>query len=127
MAFCSNDYLGLAAEPSLADAAARAPTPGASARRVPPRQRPHRRSRRARARLAAFVGMEDALYFSTGYMANIGVMPALVGRGDAIFADKVNHASLVDGALSPRRAHPLPPLRPRRPRCPPRRFQPRAS
>jgi 8-amino-7-oxononanoate synthase len=43
--------------------------------------------------------MDDALYFSTGYMANIGVMPALVGRGDAIFADKVNHASLVDGAL----------------------------
>ena len=51
------------------------------------------------ARLAAFVGMDDALCFSTGYMANIGVMPALVGRGDAIFADRVNHASLVDGAL----------------------------
>ncbi len=52
------------------------------------------------ARLAAFVGMDGApCSFSTGFMANIGVMPALLGRGDAIFADKLNHASLVDGAL----------------------------
>ena len=47
--------------------------------------------------LAKFVGMPAALVFSTGYMANIGVLGALVGRGDAIFADKLNHACLNDG------------------------------
>jgi 8-amino-7-oxononanoate synthase len=99
-AFCSNDYLGLAAEPTLADAAHRGVErwgvgSGAS-HLVSGHYAAHET---LEARLAAFVGMEDALYFSTGYMANIGVMPALVGRGDAIFADKVNHASLVDGAL----------------------------
>jgi 8-amino-7-oxononanoate synthase len=47
--------------------------------------------------LAKFVGLPAALLFSTGYMANIGVLGALVGRGDAIFADKLNHACLNDG------------------------------
>lgn len=100
VAFCSNDYLGLAAEPTLASAAAGAAARwgvGAGASHL---VSGHYAAHEAlEARLAAFVGMDDALYFSTGYMANIGVMPALVGRGDAIFADKVNHASLVDGAL----------------------------
>ncbi|WP_366520704.1 8-amino-7-oxononanoate synthase [Zoogloea sp.] len=100
IAFCSNDYLGLAAEPAIA-AALRAGSErwgsGAGASHlVSGHYAPHEA---LEARLAAFVGMDDALYFSTGYMANIGVMPALVGRGDAIFADRVNHASLVDGAL----------------------------
>ena len=100
VAFCSNDYLGLAAEPTLASAAAGAAARwgvGAGASHL---VSGHYAAHEAlEARLAAFVGMDDALCFSTGYMANIGVMPALLGRGDAIFADKLNHASLVDGAL----------------------------
>ena len=50
-------------------------------------------------RLAQFVGMPDALLFSTGYMANLAVLTALLGRGDAVFADRLNHASLNDGCL----------------------------
>ena len=100
LAFCSNDYLGLAAEPALADAAARAAARWGVGSGASHLVSGHTAAHEAlEARLAAFVGMDDALCFSTGYMANIGVMPALVGRGDAIFADKVNHASLVDGAL----------------------------
>lgn len=100
IAFCSNDYLGLAAEPSLAEAASegvrRWGVGSGASHLVSGHYAVHDE---LETRLARFVGMDDALYFSTGYMANIGVMPALVGRGDAIFADKVNHASLVDGAL----------------------------
>ncbi len=100
LAFCSNDYLGLAAEPALAHAAAEAAGKWGVGSGASHLVSGHTAAHEAlEARLAAFVGMDDALYFSTGYMANIGVMPALVGRGDAIFADKVNHASLVDGAL----------------------------
>ena len=51
------------------------------------------------AALAAFVRLPRALLFSTGYMANIGVVTALVGRGDAVFADRLNHASLNDAVL----------------------------
>lgn len=100
LAFCSNDYLGLAAEPALARAAAEAAGKWGVGSGASHLVSGHTAAHEAlEARLAAFVGMDDALYFSTGYMANIGVMPALVGRGDTIFADKVNHASLVDGAL----------------------------
>jgi 8-amino-7-oxononanoate synthase len=49
--------------------------------------------------LAAFTGRSRALLFSTGYMANLGVISALLGRGDSLFADRLNHASLVDGAV----------------------------
>lgn len=100
LAFCSNDYLGLAADPAIADAVRRGSlrwgTGAGASHLVSGHYAAHEALEQ---RLAAFTGMDDALYFSTGYMANIGVMPALVGRGDAIFADKVNHASLVDGAL----------------------------
>lgn len=100
LAFCSNDYLGLAAEPALArtlaEAAARWGTGSGASHLVSGHYTVHDR---LETRLAQFVGCERALYFSTGYMANAGTIPALVGRGDAIFADRLNHASLVDGAL----------------------------
>ncbi|WP_374488506.1 8-amino-7-oxononanoate synthase [Zoogloea sp.] len=100
LAFCSNDYLGLANEPALAEAAiegTRRWGVGSGASQLVSGH--YQVNADMEARLAAFVGMEAALEFSTGFMANIGVMPALLGRGDAIFADKLNHASLVDGAL----------------------------
>lgn len=100
LAFCSNDYLGLAGDPALAEAlrqgAARWGAGSGASHLVSGHFAVHDQ---LEARLAAFVGCERALYFSTGYMANTGIIPALVSRGDAIFADKLNHASLVDGAL----------------------------
>lgn len=100
LAFCSNDYLGLAGAPqlahALADGAARWGAGSGASHLVSGHYRVHDE---LEARLAAFVGMESALYLSTGYLANLGVVPALLGRGDAIFADRLNHASLVDGAL----------------------------
>lgn len=100
LAFCSNDYLGLAAEPALVAAlqagAERWGAGSGASHLVSGHYAVHDE---LEARLAAFVGCERALYFSTGFMANTGVIPALVGRGDAIFADRLNHASLVDGAL----------------------------
>ncbi|KON79341.1 8-amino-7-oxononanoate synthase [Azoarcus sp. PA01] len=100
LAFCSNDYLGLAADPALAHAlqagAAQWGAGSGASHLVSGHYAVHDE---LETRLAAFVGCERALYFSTGYMANTGAIPALVGRGDAIFADRLNHASLVDGAL----------------------------
>jgi len=100
LAFCSNDYLGLAAEPELAQAlqagAARWGSGSGASHLVSGHYAIHDT---LEARLAAFVGCDRALYFSTGYMANAGTIPALVGRADAVFADRLNHASLVDGAL----------------------------
>ena len=100
LAFCSNDYLGLAADPGVVAAlqagAARWGAGSGASHLVSGHYAVHDR---LETRLAAFVGCERALYFSTGFMANTGVIPALVGRDDAIFADRLNHASLVDGAL----------------------------
>lgn len=100
VAFASNDYLGLANAPELVDAAREAAQrwgvgAGASAL-VSGHTTAHETLEK---RLAEFVGCEAALSFSTGYLANLAVMPALLGRGDRIFADRLNHASLVDGAL----------------------------
>lgn len=99
LAFASNDYLGLAQHPTLRAALQRGVEEwgaGAGASHlVSGHSRAHDQLERA---LADFVGMPAALGFSTGYMANIAVMPALVGRGDAIFSDRLNHASLLDGA-----------------------------
>ncbi|SEG01179.1 8-amino-7-oxononanoate synthase [Nitrosomonas ureae] len=100
LAFCSNDYLGLANHLDLIESAskgARRYGVGASASHlINGHSSAHHILEEA---LAEFVGFPRALLFSTGYMANIGVVTALVGREDAIFADKLNHASLNDAAL----------------------------
>jgi len=97
ISFCSNDYLGLANDPALIAAAcagAQAWGVGSGASHlVSGHLEPHRA---LETRLAAFTGFARALLFSTGYLANLGIVPALVGRGDAVFADKLNHASLID-------------------------------
>jgi 7-keto-8-aminopelargonate synthetase-like enzyme len=99
-AFCSNDYLGLAAHPRLVEAAregAERYGVGAGASHlIVGHASPHHALEEA---LAAFVGLPRALLFSTGYMANIGIVTALAGRGDAVFADRLNHASLNDAAV----------------------------
>lgn len=100
VAFCSNDYLGLAAHPALIEAAREGAARfgvGAGASHL---ILGHASAHHAlESRLAAFVGLPRALLFSAGYLANIGVVTALVGREDAVFADRLNHASLNDAAL----------------------------
>lgn len=106
LSFCSNDYLGLAAEPALIEAAREAASRwgvgSGSSHLVGGHLAPHEELEQ---RLAAFVGSARALYFSTGYMANLGIVPTLVGRGDAVFADRLNHASLIDAAQLSRANH----------------------
>jgi 8-amino-7-oxononanoate synthase len=99
VAFASNDYLGLAAHPKLVEAvvdAVRRFGVGAGASHLISGH--HEEHERLEAELARFVGLPRALAFSTGYMANTGVIPALAGRGDAVFSDALNHACLIDGA-----------------------------
>lgn len=100
LSFCSNDYLGLAAHPVLADAlregARRFGVGSGAAHLITGHGQAHRRLEED---LAAFVGRPRALLFSTGYMANLGVISALCERGEAVYADRLNHASLNDGAL----------------------------
>ncbi len=97
--FCSNDYLGLANDAALIAAAqdgAQLYGVGAGASHlVCGHSEPHEALEH---RLAEFVGAERALFFSAGYMANLGVVTALLGRDDAIFSDALNHASLIDAA-----------------------------
>jgi 8-amino-7-oxononanoate synthase len=100
--FCSNDYLGLAAHPDAVDAmsqAARELGVGSGASHlVCGHSREHHQ---LECELAAYTGRERALLFSTGYMANLGAITALVGKGDAIWQDRLNHASMLDaGVLS---------------------------
>ncbi len=100
LSFCSNDYLSLANHPELvaaAQAALQSAGLGGGASHLITGH--HQLHHDLEAALAAFVGLPRALLFSTGYMANIGAVTALVGRGDAIFADKLNHASLNDAML----------------------------
>ena len=98
--FCSNDYLGLANHPALTkamQAGAEAVGVGSGASHlVCGHSRYHHQLEE---RLAEITGRDRALLFSTGYMANMGVIAALVGRGDAVFEDRLNHASLLDGGL----------------------------
>ena len=99
LSFCSNDYLGLANHPALTDALIRGARDfgvGAGASHlISGHMHPHEELEIA---LAEFMSLPRALYFSTGYMANTGVIPALVDRGDAIFSDALNHACIIDGA-----------------------------
>jgi 8-amino-7-oxononanoate synthase len=103
--FGSNDYLGLASDPRLADVARAAIDregwgSGASPV-VSGRAASHAELER---RLAEFEGTEAALVFPSGFAANAGTVPALVGEGDAVFADAKNHASLIDGCRLTRAA-----------------------
>jgi 8-amino-7-oxononanoate synthase len=99
-AFCSNDYLGLAAHPELIEAAregaARFGVGAGASHLLLGHSTAHHELEQ---RLAAFAGLPRALLFSTGYLANLGAVTALVGREDAVFADRLNHASLNDAAL----------------------------
>jgi 8-amino-7-oxononanoate synthase len=100
LAFCSNDYLGFANHPQLISAlqhgAQQWGVGAGAAHLVSGHFEPHHLLEQ---KLAAFVGKPAALLFSTGYMANLGVVQALAGKGDTVFADKLNHASLNDAML----------------------------
>ena len=95
--FASNDYLGLAGNAgiarALADGALRWGAGSGASHLVSGHLTPHEQLEQE---IAAFTGFPRALTFSTGYLANIAVTPTLAGRGDAVFADKLNHASLID-------------------------------
>ena len=100
LSFCSNDYLGLANHPALISAmqngAAKSGAGAGASHLITGHHQYHHDAEQA---LADFVGLPAALLYSTGYMANMGVVTALMGRDDAIFADKLNHASLNDAAV----------------------------
>ncbi len=95
--FASNDYLGLAGNAeiarALADGALQWGAGSGASHLVSGHLTPHDLLEKE---IAAFTGFERALTFSTGYLANIAVTPTFAGRGDAVFADKLNHASLID-------------------------------
>ena len=95
---CSNDYLGLAAHPAVSEAAVEAAerwgTGAGASRLVSGNMEPHDRLEQ---RLATFHGTETALLFGSGYLANTGVIAALARRGEVVFSDELNHASIIDG------------------------------
>ena len=98
--FCSNDYLGLASHPEVAAAfksgVNRYGVGSGSAHLICGHSAAHHALEEE---LAAFTGRDRALLFSTGYMANLGVISALLGRNDTVLEDRLNHASLLDGGL----------------------------
>ncbi|NJN46134.1 MAG: 8-amino-7-oxononanoate synthase [Candidatus Competibacteraceae bacterium] len=100
LAFCSNDYLGLANHPTLIhtfqQAAQRYGVGSGAAHLITGHSREHHALEEE---LADFTDRPRALLFSTGYMANIGVISALLQRGDTVYQDRLNHASLLDGGL----------------------------
>jgi 8-amino-7-oxononanoate synthase len=97
--FSSNDYLGLARHPALARAmsecAAQMGAGSGASHLITGHGAEHAQLEEE---LAAFTGRERALLFSSGYMANLAVMSALVGRGERVLLDRLSHASLIDGA-----------------------------
>lgn len=99
LAFCSNDYLGLAHHEALVEAACQGARTFGVGAAASPLVSGHSAANDALEReLARFTGLPRALYFYAGYATNIGIIPALVGAGDAIFSDQFNHACLIDGA-----------------------------
>ncbi len=96
--FCSNNYLGLANHPRLVEATQKAVAKfgvgPAAVRSIAGTMDLHLELER---RLAAFKGVESAITFQSGFNANLGTIPALVGKGDGIFSDELNHASIIDG------------------------------
>jgi glycine C-acetyltransferase len=97
--FCSNNYLGLANHPHIVQAAQEAVgkygVGPAAVRSIAGTMDLHLELER---RLAAFKGVEAAITFQSGFTANLGTIPALVGKDDAIFSDELNHASIIDGS-----------------------------
>ncbi|MFN3477553.1 MAG: aminotransferase class I/II-fold pyridoxal phosphate-dependent enzyme, partial [Candidatus Methylomirabilales bacterium] len=95
---CSSNYLGLASHPKLKEAAMKAAkeygTSASAARLISGNVELYERLEE---RLAAFTGREAALVYVNGYMANLGVIASVVGEGDLIISDELNHASIVDG------------------------------
>lgn len=97
--FASNDYLGLSQHPALIEAAREAASALGVGATASPLICGHSLAHEAlEQELARFVGMPRALYFYAGYAANVGAIPALVERGDALISDALNHACLIDGA-----------------------------
>ncbi|MGL4317744.1 MAG: 8-amino-7-oxononanoate synthase [Pseudomonas sp.] len=100
LAFCSNDYLGLANHPevirALQQGAEKWGVGGGASHLVIGHSTPHHELEEA---LAEFTGRPRALLFSTGYMANLAAVTALVGQGDTVLEDRLNHASLLDAGL----------------------------
>jgi 8-amino-7-oxononanoate synthase len=97
---CSNDYLGLSTHPDLRDAIAEAVTHAARFSGTGSRLLAGQAHEweELEAEFAAFIGAEAALFFTSGYLANVGLLGSVAGRGDIIFSDEFNHASLIDGA-----------------------------
>jgi len=97
---CSNNYLGLADHPFLAEKSIRAieqfGTSSAASRLVSGTMELHELLEQS---VSSFKGSEAALVFNSGYAANTGIIPAVAGRGDTIFSDRLNHASIVDGII----------------------------
>jgi 8-amino-7-oxononanoate synthase len=100
LAFCNNDYMGLANHPEVVAAwqagAERWGVGGGASHLVVGHSTPHHALEEA---LAEFTGRPRALLFSNGYMANLGTVTALVGQGDTVLEDRLNHASLLDAGL----------------------------
>jgi 8-amino-7-oxononanoate synthase len=98
--FCSNDYLGLANHPevirAMQDGVTKWGVGGGASHLVIGHSGPHHELEEA---LAEFTGRPRALLFSTGYMANLAAVTALVGQGDTVLEDRLNHASLLDAGL----------------------------
>lgn len=96
--FASNDYLGLASDHRIAAAAVDAlganGTGSPASRLISGNHASHEELERC---IASFKGTEAALLFTSGYAANLGAIPALVKKGDVVYTDKLNHASLIDG------------------------------